>query len=50
MTEIGSKMAEIAGLTLVLNLSILFFTPQCCKPWILEDSTDNCIIIPTISL
>ena len=39
------------GQTLVLYLSILFFLlHQCCKPRILEDSTDNCIIELTIAL
>ena len=27
-----------------------FLRPQCCKSRILEDSTDNCIIVPTIAL
>ena len=32
-------------------MSILFFfCPKCCKPGILEDSIDNCIIVPTIAL
>ena len=33
-----------------IALSILFFTPQYCKSRILEDSTDNCIVVPTIAL
>ena len=32
------------------SLSIFFLRPQCYKSRILEDSTDNCIIVPTIAL
>ena len=31
-------------------VDLIFFAPQSCKPWSLEDSTDKCIIVPTIAL
>ena len=32
------------------SVDLIFLRPQCCKYWILEDSTGNCIIVPTIAL
>ena len=37
----GYYILELTGQTSVLHLSILFLHPQCCKPRILEDSTEK---------
>ena len=41
---------EKNGLFKLTQLQHRLLRPQCCKSRIKEDSTDNCIIVPTIAL
>ena len=52
MVYYQEKMVDRDALCLinVMSYKLNQLRPQCYKSQILEDSTDNCIIVPTIAL